>query len=64
MTVYPSDDSPQATAKVPAPWAHKQVYPSDDSPQATARCVDRQIAEQCIRATIPRKPQRFFSTGS
>ncbi len=34
------------------------MYPSDDSPQATAWCVEHMNEIQCIRATIPRKPQR------
>ena len=57
--MYPSDDSPQATAPEFDGYMRQEVYPSDDSPQATAYAVrGTSLAEQCIRATIPRKPQR------
>ncbi len=35
--MYPSDDSPQATALDSYTAARREVYPSDDSPQATAK---------------------------
>ena len=39
-SVYPSDDSPQATASHGC-TKNCRVYPSDDSPQATARSLQR-----------------------
>ncbi|ASV75314.1 hypothetical protein THTE_2712 [Thermogutta terrifontis] len=39
--MYPSDDSPQTTAKDVLPLVGAGVYPSDDSPQTTARLRGR-----------------------
>ena len=55
--VYPSGDSPQATATIIPFGVDALVYPSGDSPQATAACMPQVQPLKCIRAAIPHKPQ-------
>jgi len=60
--VYPSDDSPQATASHKRYRPPPPVYPSDDSPQATARLRQRRMltevypSDDSPQATAPRHP--------